>query len=367
MDNTVIEKIQNAIKEIDEKTFSVMFFVIDSKGAPVGSLAYIYETAYQLKEMGYNVKMLHAEDDFVGVDSWLGEKYSSLPHFNINPGKDYLDVSPADFLFIPEIYANVMSKTKELPCKRVAILQNFGYLTEVIPMGVSWDDLKIHDCITTSESLKNRLHDVFPDVSTRIVRPSIPEYFKPSDTPKLMINVVAKNQSEMNSVIKPFFWKYPIYKWVAFRNVANLERKEFANALREGFATLWLDTTTDFGYSALEAMASGNIVIGKIPENEPEWMVDDTIVNNGIWFYKNDEAQDAIATAIQSFITDTVPETIYENARKTAAKYAPEYQKNDIEKVYTGFFEQRKKELQIFLSVYEKKLNEENKEVENNG
>ena len=356
--NSAIEKIEASLKRLDEKTFNVFFFVIDSKGAPTGSLAYIYETAKQLKDLGYNVKMLHAESDFVGVGTWLSEEYSSLPHFNIE--KDSVAISPDDFLFIPEIYANVMSKTKELPCKRVAILQNFGYLTEIIPMGASWSDLKIRDCITTSESLKSRLESVFPEVRTRIVHPSIPEYFKPAGEKKLIINVISKNQSEINSILKPFFWKFPQYSWVPFRNVANLPRKEFADALAEGFATLWCDTTTDFGYSALEAMACGSVVIGKIPDNYVEWMVDENgPKNNGLWFYNNLDAQEAIASAIQSFITESIPENVFETMKSTVSEYSEQRQSEEIKDVYEGLFSERKKELSILLSALKNK--EENK------
>lgn len=358
MDKTV-QKIKEGIQSIENKTFNVFFFVIDSKGAPTGSLAYIYETARQLFDMGYNVKMLHAEKEFEGVASWMGEKYSSLPHFNIE--KDSVAVSAGDFLFIPEIYANVMSKTKELPCKRVAILQNFGYLTEVIPMGVSWDDLKIRECITTTESLKERAQRCFPGTAVHVVRPAIREFFKPADTQKLIVNVVSKNESEINNIIKPFYWKFPEYSWVAFRNVKNLPREEFAAALKEGFATLWCDTTTDFGYTALEAMACGNIVIGKIPENMPEW-VDMDSLGNGIWFYNNFTAQEAIASAIQSFISNSVPSELYDSMKATVEKYDPKYQEEDIKRVYTEMFENRKKELEIMLSVYEKN----NKEKETN-
>lgn len=357
--SSTVEKIEKALDNLNNKKFSVMFFVIDSKGAPTGSLAYIYETAKQLKDAGYNVKLLHAESDFVGVESWLGSEYSSLPHFNIEKDQAQVTIGPDDFLFIPEIYANVMSKTKDAPCKRVAILQNFGYLTEVIPMGASWDDLKIRDCITTSESLKNRLHSVFPEVRTRIVSPSIPSYFKKEGEKKLLINVVAKNQSELNGILKPFYWKYPQYKWVAFRNVANLPRKDFAKALQEGFATLWLDTTTDFGYSALESMACGSIVIGKIPETPPEWMnKNGGIANNGLWFYNNLDAQDAIASAIQSFITETIPEDIYKEMEYVVSQYSEEKQSAEIKSVYEDIFENRKKELEIALSVFKNKENE---------
>lgn len=363
MENKQKTVIENFIKNIEDKTFNVFFFVMDSKGAPLGSLAYIYETAKHLHDIGYTVKMLHNEDEFVGVESWMGAEYASLPHFNTE--KDSVAITASDFLFIPEVYSGVMTKTKNLPCKRIAILQNFGYLTDTIPMGVSWDNLKMRDCVTTSESLRERLHSVFPEVNVDIVKPGIKSYFsyEHENTPKkLIINVVSKNPAEINSIIKPFYWKYPQYKWVAFRNVANVERTEFAKLLREGFATIWCDTATDFGYSALEAMAAGDIVIGKVPETAPEWMGKETLNNNGLWFYNDLDAQDAIATAIQMFLTSSsIPSELKENMEKTVSEYQMKDYFKTVEDVYANIFERRKKEFETILSIIKNKEKEENK------
>lgn len=363
MDSTV-KRLTDCIKNIEDKNFNVFFVVIDSKGTPTGSLAYIYETAKELYDLGYKVKMLHAEkEDFEGVGSWLGEEYASLPHANFNDVT--VAVSPDDFIFIPEIYSNVMSATKNFPCKRAVILQNFKYMTEVIPFGVSWDDLKIRDCITTSDSLKERLHKFFPEVSTKVVRPSIPAYFYETEQPKkLIINLVSKSETELNNIIKPFYWKHPEFSWVSLRPVGNVSRKDFADALRDSVATVWCDTSTDFGHSALEAMASGNIVIGKIPEHVPEWLRLEEGKENGLWFYDNEESQDAIAGIVQMFLTNTIPAELYESMQETVRMYSPKFMAEDVKSVYEEIFEERKKELEIVLSVYKKKNNEEENKTE---
>jgi hypothetical protein len=237
-------------------------------------------------------------------------------------------------------------------------------MTEVIPFGVSWDDLKIRDCVTTSESMKERLYRNFPDVSTKVVRPSIPEYFCESGPKKLIINLVSKSESELNNILKPFYWKHPEFSWVSFRPVGNVERKEFANALRDSVATVWCDTNTDFGYSALEAMASGNIVIGKIPENVPEWLRLDETNENGLWFYNNEDAQDAIASVIQMFLTSSIPNHLYEAMKETVERYTPELMAEDVKLVYEEIFDERKKELEVLLSVYKNKNNEEENKTE---
>ena len=66
--------------------------------------------------------MIHNEKDFIGVGDWLGEEYANLPHANVE--KENVSISASDFLFIPEIFANVMMQTKKLPCKRVILVQN---------------------------------------------------------------------------------------------------------------------------------------------------------------------------------------------------------------------------------------------------
>jgi hypothetical protein len=57
-----IKNLTKELKKLNDKKFKVMFFVYDTKGVPSGSLTYIYQTAYKLKELGYTVEMLYAEN-----------------------------------------------------------------------------------------------------------------------------------------------------------------------------------------------------------------------------------------------------------------------------------------------------------------
>ena len=144
--------------------------------------------------------------------------------------------------------------------------------------------------------------------------------------------------------------------------VKNLPMEDFAKTLKEGIATLWLDTKTDFGYSALEAMACDNIVIGKIPENAPDWIEDENgeFISNGIWFFNNENAQDLITGAIQNFLYNNKFEEITDAQKKTIDNYTDEKQKEDIDTVYVnGIFEQRKKELEALLKIQEENNKEE--------
>lgn len=359
-----LENIEKELRKMDKNLFKCMFFVEDTKGVPSGSLAYIYETALKISKLGYKVEMLYAEKDFVGVGDWLGEDYANLPHFNTE--KDKIDASPSDILFIPELYSNVMAQTKGLVCKRVVILQNFDKMVELIPAGASWEDLKIRDCVTTTDALAERIKDIFPYVRTRVVRPSIPDYFKKTNEPKkLIVNIVAKDNTDMNLIVKPFMWKYPLYNWVAFRNIRTVSKQDAANAFKEAAITVWCDPYTDFGYAPIEAMKAGSIVVGKIPENEPEWLKSAEgkgIRDNGVWFYNIKDVPEILGGIIQSFLTDNIPASIYDEMEKTAEPYTDELQLNDIKREYVdGIFEDRKKEL-VTLKEIIKNKEEKNEE-----
>lgn len=363
----IIETLESEIKKIEDNASKFLFFVVDTKGMPAGVLSYEYDLALQLKKLGYKVEMIHNEKEFVGVKDWLGEEYSELPHLNIE--KDSVMVSPSDVLFIPEMCAGVMAQTRTLSCKRVALLHSLSYLVDSVTMGASWSDLRINECIAATENLAKKAQEFFPGVKTHVIRPSVQDFFfdEAEKPQQLIINLVLKDNSTLNQVLKPFYWKYPLYAWVAFRPInKNLSRKDFAKALRESFATIWVDDSTDIGYSALEAMASGNLVIGKIPENAPDWLVDEngTPNNAGLWFYGSYDSQDLIATAIQSFITNAIPEDVYKQARATAEKYTTEQQVIDIkEHIVKGILEERKNELRIAIGV--QRQNEENNKKEN--
>ena len=360
-----IERIKLEIDKIDKKETKVSFFVLDTKGVPSGSLEYIYKLAYILNEDGYDVNMLYQtekDDEFVGVGAWLPEKYAKLKHYDIN--NDF-DVSPADIVFIPEIFANVMNQTKKLPCKRIAILQNYDYLVEQTPFAAQWGDFGILDAITNTDHNKELLKDIFPYVKTKVVHPYIDEVFTSSLEPKkLIINVVAKDQSDINRIIKPFYWKYPTLKWVSFKDLRNLTKGNFAKALREAVATIWVDDTTSFGYSAIEAMKSGSIVIAKVPNENIEWTMDEnkTLKNCCIWFDNFNTVQDAIASVVRSYITDKVPDVIYEESKKISEPYQFDRTKEDILTYVKSILERRKEEMNDLIRMVEENNKKEKKD-----
>ena len=338
------EKIAKEIDKIEKRKFKVYFFVYDTKGVPNASLSYIYETALTLHNLGYKVRMMYSEEPdegFVGVSEWLGDKYKVLKHVSVESRPQ---VSMSDFLFIPEIHPSVMYQTRSLPCKRVAIIQNYAHLMDMLQPGTDITSYGITDCITTSEAMRERIKEVFPKMRISLVKPLVDEIFcKPTEPKKMIVNVISKYKKDSNEIVKSFYLRYPQYKWVCFREVYGLSKEDFSELLKEGVITVWVDTDTSIGMSALEAMACGNIVIGKIPENIPDWMVDEKgIKMNFIGFNTNREAVTYIAAGIHNYINYVDLSYIEKSADETLSEFTREEFNKSVDEVYvSGYFNDR--------------------------
>jgi len=359
---TPIERLTIELEKLDNNQFKILFYVLDSKGNPNGSLANIYVMAFMLQELGYEVLMLHSDTDFQGVGEWMGEKYAKLPHANIE--KDKISINVSDILVIPELFSNVQSQTSKLPCKRIVLCQQYSYLYEFLPIGSEFGKYGILDVITTSKGQEALLKDVFPYVKTKIIQPSIAPYFyKGIGEKELVVAIASKDQSFINRVIKPFYLKYPLYKFLTFKDLRSLPQETYAEEVRNSAALVWIDTDTNFGYSAIEAIKSGTIVIAKMPEIIPDWALEEdgeTLTNAVIWVDKMNDIPRVIASVVQGWMNDNVPEILTESMATFKDKFTREQQKEQVKTVFNEYIEDRKKEIRETIILFEKDL--ENKE-----
>jgi hypothetical protein len=354
----VISRISGEIDKIKNGESKILFFVVDTKGNPNGSLAYIYSLALLLKKEGYNVEMLYQEqDEFVGVRDWLGDEYADLPHEDISKGD--VSVSASDILFIPELFSNIMMQTKKLPCKRVALLQTYDYVLEQMPMSAQWGDLGIMECLTDSEVNAGLIKELFPYVHTTVVDPFIGKDFgKTSEPKKLIVNIVSKDQSNVSRIIKPFYWKYPIYKFVSFRDLRGFPMETYAKMLREAAVTIYVGDGDTFGMPVLEAMKSGSIVIAKQNELTQEWMKgseDGVLTNSVVWFDSFHSLSKLLASVIRAFLTDAVPTEMDEETEKTLSLFSEEHTKEQIVGYVKGLLENRLREMESLEKYVEEK------------
>ena len=365
-----IEQLKSVIENLNNKDFNLYFFTLDTKGNPTAGIANIYEHVKLLNELGYKANILHEKNDYKlkadengnGIAEWLGEEYASLPHVSIESQK--LSVSPADFIIIPEIFANIMDQVKQFPCKKLVFSQSYDYLLELLPIGKRWNtDFGFNDVITTSIKQAQYLSNLFPSIRTHIIPVSIPNYFKDSDKPKIpVVAIHTRNQGDAAKIAKSFYLQYPIYKWITFKELRGLSRQQFAVELGKSCLAIWIDDTAGFGTFPLEAIECNTPIIGKMPNLIPEWMEtkDDAgnlvIRNNGVWTNTTINIPELIATYIKLWLEDSTPIDLKEGMAESKGLYTPEKQKEILANIYAGIFENRKGELNNILSNLETQL-----------
>lgn len=359
-----VEQLKEFVQKLDNKDFSLYFFTLDTKGNPTAGIANIYEHVKLLNELGYKASILHEKNDYkltgdengMGIADWLGEEYAKLPHVSIE--RQNLNISPVDFIIIPEIFSTIMDQVKGFPCRKVVLSQSYDYLLELLPIGKRWDlDYGFYHVVTTSDRQANYLRNHFPMVRTYTVPVSIPSYFKPNDKPKIpVISILTRNQGDAAKIAKSFYLQYPIYKWVTFKELRGLSRKQFAEELAKSCLAVWVDDSSGFGTFPIEAIECGTPVIGKIPNLVPEWMEtkdengNSVIKNNGVWTNTTLNIPELIATYMKVWFEDSIPADLTQTMKESCGDYTPEKQKNAVTNVYNQLIQERKEEFNNMLA-----------------
>jgi hypothetical protein len=311
-----IQKLESSIKNLKEKKSRIYLLVQDTKGNAKASISYIYNLGMALLQSGYNPIMLHEKPDYTGVSGWLGKDYmEKLPHRAIE-GQN-LEVSPEDFIVIPELFGFVMPQLTKLPCGKVVLCQAYDHIFETLQPGQTWNQLGFYKCITTSEKQKEYIETVMRNISYDVLKPFISDSFSSTKYPaKPIIAIHSREQRDTANFIKSFYVKFPQYRWITFRDMRGLTEKDFANALKDCFLSIWIDETSSYGTFPLESMKSGVPVLGLVPSLVPQWMNED----NGLWINNKLQLIDFASQFLQNWLEDNVSDSLYEGMKKTVTE-----------------------------------------------
>lgn len=345
MDQDTIKKVELSIEKLGDKTSRIYLMVQDTKGNARAGIRYTYQMAMALKNGGFNPIILHESNDYSGVGSWMGEEYMEIPHQSIE-GQN-LQISPEDFVIVPELYGHVMDQIKGLPCGKVVLCQAYDYMLETLQPGMNWATYGFLKGITTNETQKKHINGIMKNTSMDIITPLIPEIFTMKEKPsKPIIAIHTRDQRDTAKIIKAFYLKYPQFRWITFRDMRGLTQVEFVENLHESFVSVWVDDISGLGTYPLESMACGTPVIGKVPNMKPEWMSD----SNGVWTYELNNMVDVIAEYTQNWLEDNISESLYLSGRETASTYQ---NKNEFEaevvSTFTRYLNTRKETFQTQL------------------
>ena len=341
-----IAQLKAAITKIENNQGEFYFLTINTKGVQKASVAMNYELVRMLTQKGYTAHIMHQEEDYTEPD-WLGEEYTGLSHKCIS--RNEIQVSASDTVFIPEIYGSVLEQIKTFPCEKIIFCQSYDYIFETLQPGVTWTHYGINRCLTTCESQKAYLESIMPGLSVEVIPFYFPEYFEQPKAPKPpVIAIHTREARDTAKIIKTFYVKYPQFRWIAFKDMRNLPRKKFAEALQETCVSVWVDDISGFGTFPLESMMVGNPVIGKLPNLKPDWLNE----HNGIWTYEFNKIVDIIGAFIKNWLEDEVPVELYEHNNNTVSTY----RKLDTEQILCDYVEKLNKEKLIALNQAENKL-----------
>ena len=331
MENSLQEKVKQSIQTLRDKQARIYLLVQDTKGNARGSVRYMYQMGKTLKDNGFNPIILHEKADYAGVVAWLDESFMELPHKAIE-GQN-LEISPEDFLVIPEIFGYVMDQVKQLPCAKIVLTQSYSYMLETLQPGQTWAQFGFMKCITTNNKQKEYIERVMRNCSFDILEPYISEVFEPKSVPPMpIIGIHTKDQSDAVNLIKTFYLKFPQYRWFTFRDLRGLSELEFAKSLKDCFLSVWIDNESGFGTFPLESMKSNVPVIGKVPNLPPTWMNE----NNGIWITDQTLLSDVISDFIQNWLEDNIKPEIYDEMKKTSEQFSD---KQKFESTVISLFE----------------------------
>jgi hypothetical protein len=244
-----------------------------------------------------------------------------------------------------------MDQISNLPCGKIVLCQSYDYIYETLQPGQSWSSMGFLKCLTTSENQKEYIKNSVRNVDVDIIEPSISDNFEKSNLPaKTIISIHTRDHRDTTNLIKLFYTKFPQYRWITFRDLRGLSEKDFAQAMKESFVSVWVDRISGYGTFPLESMKMGIPVIGLVPNLLPNWMNED----NGIWINNQNMLPDVIADFIQNWLEDNINPELYTNMDKTIESLPNnEKFKNNVIEFFDSLFSKRLEGFESQLTKFE--------------
>ncbi len=364
----IIFRVEQMVKDLEDKRGRIFFFVADSNGKPMGSVIQIYEIAKLLKDNGYNAIILHESNKYVGVGEWLGEDYAKLPHVSVEKmyKNQQYQIKGSDIFVIPELYIKFCKEMfkHKIPAERIIICQHHVFVTRDLEMGENWRMYGIEQCIVSSNKMMDYLAEFQRGIRYHTINPFVSEEFTPSTKPQTpTIALFVRNPDDADRIIKTFYLKYPMFGWATFDQIHSMPKNVFAENMKKCCLAVWSDTYSTFGTTPLECMSCGVPVIISTPQITPEWAEDQgedgkiTFKNNAMYVLSDAIIPDTIAQFLDSWLSSNIDESIYEEIKKTPSRYS---RKNFEEQTLKTFDTIYKEKIEKFKNSIEYYKNENN-------
>jgi len=231
----------------------------------------IYQFAYTVKNLGYNVVILHEIKGF--NCKWLLEQYPEYKQLNLEyvifkRGKkakketNLYSFKPTDTLFIPDVFQEILENILEAQTIQKVVLIT-GYTgIGALPMGYDYKSLGVEHLIYLNPILADD-YNFFKNNENNYIVDSLPidrELFSPVDPLEVMpIICVSKiaNDKLAQQVINIFYNKYPHLNFFSFKVLDRTNYVNYIQCLKYSCLFINLDETVGFNQPYYEAINMG--------------------------------------------------------------------------------------------------------------
>ena len=303
-----LQQLENALSKLQNKGSKFYFLTQDTEGNAMASVETNYRYVKHLIGAGYDSYVLYEKT---------------------------------------ELYGNTLEQLMKMPCTKIVLSQSHDYILETLSPGFGWPNYGVSKCITTTEEQKKHISKLFPSIQIDVISPVISDYFLPSEKPKKpLVAIHTRDQRNTMKIIKMFYLQNPQFKWLTFRDMRGMSKKDFAEVLGESCLSVWVDRISSFGTYPLESMKCGTPVIGVLPIMKPEWLTKE----NGIWAQDESAIVETIANFMKNWLEDSLPETLYRSMEGVDEPYTIEKERDSVVKYFESLITEKVTEMEASIN-----------------
>ena len=297
-----------------------------------GGIKTTYNHAALLRELGFDATVFQPD----GPPTWLGPRFQALTSATF-------EATERDILVLPETLNGLVAQIAQTPtpARKVMFCQNHYYLFYFNITAERYIKLGFTDFLVPSVICKRALESVQKLTNVSVVPPFIDTEFFPREKGMSIATVPRKHAEHAGlpahaPLLRNMLGlKYPHLSSIPWQFIENMTSLEIAEIM--GCATVFLSLANmeALGLAALEAMASGCIVVGYRGIGGLEYATPE----NGFWFSPEqlEDIVDALAAVIEGLGRNDAKLLAMQKAGiATAARFSADETKRSLEKVYGG-------------------------------
>ena len=181
------------------------------------------------------------------------------------------------------------------------------------------------------------------------VRKPMYSVFAPTENlTKPIVAIHCRDARKAAKIIKTFYLKYPIYRFVSFKDMHTMTEVDFAKNLKDCCLSIWIDDESSFGTFPVESIKCNVPVLGKVPNIIPEWMED----TNGMWVYDDNQMVDLASAFLKNWLEDSVQEGLTNVSVSLDGKYTMTEFEEKTQTIWEGYFQKRIEKLGVIRAEY---------------